>query len=292
MRKFIIITTAKNEEINIERCILSVVKQSITPAKWYIVDDNSNDNTVNIINKYASLYEFIKLIRKTYSSTNEYGSNIIEAFRYGIQHIDIDDYDYICNLDADIEIDSPIYYETLLNIFDNDSKLGILSGITYYYYNRRKKIVHHNPWVTTGALKMYRRECFTQLGGPLPILSWDGLDDYRAISRGWKTKTIYNLTVNHLGKYKSLNREKNDSWYKIAGRSYYLRGYSLFYILLKSLRFLFTSNPKHAIIFIKSYLNSLFKNELRMVNKIEIHTIHKYQWINISNYIKKFLLGG
>jgi len=67
MDNYIIITTAKNEENNIEKCILSVIKQTIKPIRWYIVDDNSNDKTADIVKKYADSYNFIKLIRKTES---------------------------------------------------------------------------------------------------------------------------------------------------------------------------------------------------------------------------------
>jgi len=286
MKNYIIITTAKNEEKNIEKCILSVIKQSIQPLRWYIIDDNSNDQTVNIVERYTKFYYFIKLLRKTESHSTEYGENIVEAFHYGLANIDVDNYDYICNLDADIEIDSPVYYETLLKIFEKDAKLGILSGITYYYVNNTKKIVYHNPWATTGALKMYRRECFEQLGGPLPILSWDGLDDYRAIARGWTTKTIYNLTVHHIGKYRSIDRVRNNDWYKIAGRSYYLRGYTIFYTFIKSLNFFICLNPQKAFIFFMSYFNSLIKKEPIFVNEIEKRTIRKYEWKNIINYVK------
>ena len=285
MQNYIIVTTAKNEENNIEKCILSVIKQTIKPIKWYIVDDNSNDKTADIVTKYADSFNFIKLIRKTESHSTEYGENIVEAFRFGLNNIDIDNYDYICNLDADIEIDSPFYYETLLNLFKNDSKLGILSGITYYYIDETKKIVYHYPWATTGALKMYRRECFEQLGGPLPVLSWDGLDDYRAISRGWTTKTNYDLFVHHLGQYRSINRENTKDFYRSAGRSLYLRGYSLFYSFFKTLQYSIDPGPKYAIIYFNSYLKAFFKREQLLVNPKERRTIRKYEIININHYL-------
>ena len=36
---------------------------------------------------------------------------------------------------------------------------------------------------------------------------WDGLDEYKAMFHGWKTRTIFDLHVNHLAKKRALTRE-------------------------------------------------------------------------------------
>jgi len=287
MDNYIIITTAKNEENNIEKCILSVIKQTIKPIRWYIVDDNSNDKTADIVKKYADSYNFIKLIRKTESYSTDYGEKFVEAFHFGLSNIAIEDYDFICNLDADMEIDSPFYFETIINLFKQDLNLGILAGLPYYYENGKKKIIHHNKWATAGALKMYRRECFEQLGGPLPILSWDSLDDYRAIAKGWTTKSIYYLTANHLGQDKSIKKEKSKDFYRISGRSRYLRGYSLFYSFFKALQYLIKPGPIYSITFLNSYLKSFLHKEPLLVNKEEKKIIRQYQKMNLRQYLIK-----
>ena len=282
---YIIITTAKNESKNIAKCIDSVLKQSILPIVWYIVNDNSDDDTAKVIEHYCKLHSWIKLINKNFSDNKEYGANIVEAFHFGMKHINNTNYNFVCNLDADIVIDSNKYYETLIYEFVKDKDNGILSGVTYYIKNGQKKIVSHNPWVTTGALKMYRRECFEQLGGPKPVLSWDGLDDYRAISRGWKTKTFFDLTVHHLGKYKSINRQNSLDWYWVAGKSLYQRGYSGYYCLAKTISLFVKGHFKRGFVFCLAYFEAKRKKLIIYATNDEIKTIRHYQKKNINRFL-------
>ena len=50
--KYSIITPARDEADYIEETILSILSQTIKPLEWIIVDDNSIDNTAEIIQKY------------------------------------------------------------------------------------------------------------------------------------------------------------------------------------------------------------------------------------------------
>lgn len=52
-----ILTTTRNEEQNIENCILNVKNQRGVRTKHYIVDDGSSDATVSIISYYVALFE-------------------------------------------------------------------------------------------------------------------------------------------------------------------------------------------------------------------------------------------
>ena len=53
---YILITAARNEENLIENTIKSVISQSIKPAKWIIVSDNSTDRTDIIVEGYAKTH--------------------------------------------------------------------------------------------------------------------------------------------------------------------------------------------------------------------------------------------
>ena len=46
---YVLITPARNEEVNIEKTILSVIAQTILPEKWVIVSDGSTDRTDEIV---------------------------------------------------------------------------------------------------------------------------------------------------------------------------------------------------------------------------------------------------
>ena len=47
--KYVLITSARNEEAYIEKTIKSVISQTILPKKWVMVSDGSTDRTEEII---------------------------------------------------------------------------------------------------------------------------------------------------------------------------------------------------------------------------------------------------
>jgi len=61
-----IIIPARNEELNIERCLLSLVDQNYPNYEVILVDDNSNDNTVQkarkIQQKFKAKFQNLKII--------------------------------------------------------------------------------------------------------------------------------------------------------------------------------------------------------------------------------------
>lgn len=61
-----IIIPARNEELNIERCLLSIVDQNYPNYEVILVDDNSNDNTVQkarkIQQKFKAKFQNLKII--------------------------------------------------------------------------------------------------------------------------------------------------------------------------------------------------------------------------------------
>ena len=66
----LIITPVKNESQFISTTIRSVIKQSVLPNKWIIVDDGSTDNTVDVINELISNHVWIEL--KLFKTKNSF----------------------------------------------------------------------------------------------------------------------------------------------------------------------------------------------------------------------------
>lgn len=56
-----VIVAARNEEKNIERLLESLVNQTHSGSNYevIIVDDQSEDGTPNLVNRYVALYPFI-----------------------------------------------------------------------------------------------------------------------------------------------------------------------------------------------------------------------------------------
>jgi glycosyltransferase involved in cell wall biosynthesis len=276
MKNYIVITPAYNEEDNIELTIKSFLKQTILPLQWIIVNDGSTDNTGSIINSYAEKYQWITLLDRE-NGKWPFGTHAVKNFEIGLKAIKHTNYDFLVKFDADIDIDREDYFEFQLNQFKKNIKLGISSGITYYIDNlNNKKIVWHPVWRTTGAMKMYRRECYENMGGLVPIYGWDGIDDLKARFNGWETTTFYELEVNHLEKKRDFKRKLDPKFFLKQGKSFYVRGYPLFFILLKSLMFCVKIKPKQAFYFLKGYINSHFNNVEQCVSESEKKFIRKF----------------
>ena len=50
--KYIVITPVRDEEANLGHTLECMLRQTILPAEWVIVNDGSSDNTGRIIDEY------------------------------------------------------------------------------------------------------------------------------------------------------------------------------------------------------------------------------------------------
>ena len=59
--RYILLTAAKDEEACIGDIIESVVRQTVLPVAWFIMDDGSTDQTASIVERFAAKHSFIHL---------------------------------------------------------------------------------------------------------------------------------------------------------------------------------------------------------------------------------------
>jgi glycosyltransferase involved in cell wall biosynthesis len=193
---YVLITPARNEEAFIERTVQSVISQTILPKKWIIVSDGSTDRTDEIVNQYLSANPWIELLRMPEHRDRNFAAKV-HCFNAGYQKLKDEQYDIIGNLDADITFNED-YLEFLLNKFIENPKLGVagtpfVEGTTHYDY-RFTNIEH-----VSGACQLFRRECFQEIGGYIPIkgggIDWTAVTTARM--KGWKTRTFTEKTCFH-----------------------------------------------------------------------------------------------
>ena len=85
---FYIVIPAHNEEKNIAQTLQSIVNQKLKPKKLVVVNDNSYDNTKQIINDFTKRFGWIQKVENKSSNAHFPGSKIINAFYMGYDTLD------------------------------------------------------------------------------------------------------------------------------------------------------------------------------------------------------------
>jgi poly-beta-1,6-N-acetyl-D-glucosamine synthase len=186
---YVLVTPARNEEASIEKTIRSVTSQTVLPKKWVIVSDGSTDRTDEIVGRYLQGHPWMELLRMPERRDRNFAAKA-HCFNAGYSAVKDVKYDIIGNLDADITFDRD-YLEFRLHKFREFPDLGVagtpfVEGDSHYDY-RFTNIEH-----VSGACQLFRRECFEQIGGYLPIkgggIDWTAVTTARM--KGWRTRTF------------------------------------------------------------------------------------------------------
>lgn len=234
MSKYDLITPAHNEGAFIGKTLESVINQTWRPRRWVIVNDASEDRTVDIVRGYAAAYSFIELVEVERPRGRHFG-NKVNAFDQGLARLGDLDSDYLGNLDADISL-PPDYYETVLREFEGDRKLGIAGGMVYTAVRDKFITYDERPDSIGGAVQLFRRECFQEIGGymPLPYGGIDAAAEITARMKGWKVRKIPSLTVLEHRRTGSAGRSLLSAKLREGQRMYSL-GYGLLFYSLRCL---------------------------------------------------------
>jgi biofilm PGA synthesis N-glycosyltransferase PgaC len=199
---YVLMTSAFNEERYIETTIRSVISQTSLPLRWVVVSDGSTDSTDAIIEKYRDAHDFITYVRLDHEAGEQQPEmgrvawRKVNALAKAIGHFSSLQYDYICNIDADVSMENS-FFERLLDKFCRNPRLGVSSGFVYNVIGDR--LVPHfvNERNVCGALQFFRRECFFDIGGYVPYGHEDTIALIMARMRGWITRSFPDLRILH-----------------------------------------------------------------------------------------------
>jgi len=224
--KYVLITPARNEEAYIEKTIRSVILQTVLPKKWIIVSDGSIDRTDEIVKQYMAENIWIELLRMPEHRDRTFAAKV-HCFNAGYERLKDLKYNIIGNLDADISFEED-YFEFLLRKFVENPKLGVagtpfVEGGSHYDY-RFTNIEH-----VSGACQLFRRECFEDIGGYIPIegggIDWVAVTTARM--KGWATRTFTKKTCLHHKTIGTGNSSYLMSIFRHGQKDYYLGGHPL-----------------------------------------------------------------
>ncbi len=223
--EYVLITPARNEEKFIEKTILSVIGQKTRPKKWVIVSDGSTDRTDEIVKKYLPENDWMGLIRLGENCDRNFAAKV-RCFNAAYEIIKNEEYDIIGNLDADISFDED-FYQYLLDRFMENENLGV-AGTPFVEAGFHS---HSHGYVNfehvSGAVQTFRRSCFEDIGGYVPVagggIDWIAVTSARM--KGWQTRTFTGKVCYHARQMGTAESGKLAAQYRLGGNDYYLGGH-------------------------------------------------------------------
>jgi glycosyltransferase involved in cell wall biosynthesis len=195
--RHIVIIPARNEADHIEQTLRSILRQQERPDRIYVVDDGSTDRTITIVDRICEQESSVILIKSGDRGYRKMGAGVVEVFNRAYNLIRDQHCSYVSKIDADLVME-PNYFRALLDRMDDDPALAIAGG------NRYEKVAEQWLWDRTpshhvpGGLKTMRRSAFDRMGGFIPTLGWDIIDEVKAHMLGYKTVNFPDLKVLHL----------------------------------------------------------------------------------------------
>ena len=229
---YIVITPVRNEQERFQRTIDSLVAQTVRPARWIIVDDGSQDDTGALADRAAARHSWLRIVHRADRGFRKQGDGVMEAFYDGFNLVEGEPWDFLVKLDGDLRFGGD-YFERCFARFAEDDQLGIGGGRIHCEVNgvAREDSPGDPSFHVRGATKIYRRACWTAIGGLVRQTGWDTLDELKANMLGWRTYSFPELAVLQL---KSTGAADGSwrNWIK-NGRANYITGYHPLFMLVK-----------------------------------------------------------
>jgi glycosyltransferase involved in cell wall biosynthesis len=196
MTRYVIITPVRDEERHVEATIECVLRQTVQPEEWIIVDDGSTDQTGTVVDRYAAQYPWIRVVHRGNRGFRKSGGGVMEAFYDGYNSRKCDDWDFLVKLDGDLTF-APDYFQMCFEHFRQEPRLGIGGGEIYHTVRGKLKVEAVPKFHVRGATKIYRRACWAAIGGLFSAAGWDTIDEVKANMLGWDTYSFRELHLVH-----------------------------------------------------------------------------------------------
>jgi biofilm PGA synthesis N-glycosyltransferase PgaC len=269
---YAVVTPARNEADNLPRLAATLRAQTLPPTVWVIVDNGSTDETADVADELRADERWIRVLRVPGESTATRGGPVAAAFTAGIEVIPRP-VDLVVKVDADVSADGK-YFEGLAREFQADPRLGIAGGTCLELEDGEWRVRHATGNRVRGATRAYRRECLSDVM-PLELRpGWDGIDELRAASKGWRSATIPTLVFYH---HRNVGLRDESRWRRLfeVGRSAHYSGYRPTYLLLRSL---FKARKElAAVALLGGYLSAAIRREPRCNDEAAVSYLREQQ---------------
>lgn len=279
-----VIMPVYNEAAHLDQVLQSFVNQTAPCDLLILVDDGSTDQSGEILERWAEQYSWIAVISSKKKSKHAPGQKVVQAFYRGYEYLQEQEkknalrVSIIGKFDADVVLPTD-YFAKLKSAFEKNNKLGLASGLLY--------IEKNGAWVyeqiakkqkVRGPIKLYRKECFDQIGGLKACLGWDSIDQWLAKYWGWEVSTLHELKVKHL---KATAQVYSPEALSNQGRAFAHMGYGFLLSLLSLIKLGWHYKNLNMVL---SGLEVYWQNRSAlMVTKKQASFIRKSLWGSILN---------
>src|SRR3954447_19371677 len=118
-KRILLISPVRNEAAHLELVARSVERQSRPPDLWLIVDDGSDDGTLELAHQISSLMPCVGVLSSPAEFTDDTGDRHAvaaapRAFNWALRGVQWRDFTHLGKLDGDIEL-PPDYFASLLD---------------------------------------------------------------------------------------------------------------------------------------------------------------------------------
>jgi glycosyltransferase involved in cell wall biosynthesis len=281
---YVLITPARNEEKFIELTIESIVAQTVVPLKWVIVSDGSTDRTDEIVMRYAATHSWIELVRMPERKERHFAGKV-HAFNAGYSKIQGIPYDAIGNVDADTSFPED-YFSFLLSKLAEFPHLGVIGtafrDASHSTYNYRFVNIEH----VSGPCQFFRRACFEQIGGYLPIKG-GGVDHVSVVTarmKGWTTRTFTDIIYQQHRNMGEGASGKLVGRFKYGGKDYLVGNHPLWELF--RIAYQMTQKPVviGGLMIGAGYISSMVRGYPRPVSSDFIAFQHREQLRRLRNF--------
>jgi len=293
-KNYILLTPARNEEEKLPLLINSISTQTILPEKWLIVNDRSEDRTLEILKKACDKFdwiEYITLMDDKYScSSKRYGYVCKKGFSKLFEVCSNEDlaYNFLGLSDADMVFPSN-YFESLVNFLNNNDQVGLTGGGLKIKNEEGEEYFESNLQNLITGIRgtgiLWRKKAFKDSGGFGAVKSPDAVNKIFLREEGWEIEKVDNLIywqVRETGGKKSIK----DGYLSRGRRAYYLHA-NIFSLLAGALSNIF--HEKKPIVKTSFYLIGYFKAFVNRDEKINNKIVKKHNG-SYKRFVKRILM--
>ena len=229
--RLIVLMPMRNEIATIETTLKSICMQSVKPDLLLVLADGVGDGSDAEVERYAARFPWIELVRLPDRGYDLVGKGVAQVLNFGLGLIENRPSRFLAKIDADVDL-SPGYFERLVNEFDSDPMLGMVSGHPFTFEKGRRILERHGDRFPSGTARLYRREYLKRVGNWVNSVGWDTVDILRMRMNDYGIRVLHDLEYHHIRRMGTRNGYMDGMLRD--GRNAYLTGYAPWFLVLRA----------------------------------------------------------